>query len=162
MQPPPTARAEGGVRAIGMHGTRERPPSPRRPPPCNGGKKKCVPPAQGETEQGKKSLEGESYRGEGVLAAGHVLVRSRNLSGNDRGNCLKRGRILPCALRAAAQCTPCIAGCESRHGVTHEDPPLRNRARLRARAEINPRVTLTKVPWAVKAGGKAQIHRKQT
>lgn len=108
----------------------------------------------------RKAWKGKSYRGEDVLAAGLVLVMSRNLNGNDRGNCLKRGRILPCAPRAAAQCTPCIVGCESRHGVTHEDPPLRNRARLRARTEITPKFTLTKVPWAVKAEGKAQIRRK--
>ena len=124
--PPPGRKEAYG--ASGMHGTRRRPPSLRRPPLCNGANEKCVLPTQGETGQGKNSLEGENYRGENVLAAGLVLARSRGLNGNDRETCLKRGRIPPCVPRAAAQCTPCIAGCESRHGITHEDPPFHNGA----------------------------------
>ncbi|GEM_PF-4860758 len=161
MPPPTAARAEGGMRAIGTHSNEQRPPSPRRSHRCDRANEKNVSRRRrAKRSRVRKAWKGKSYRGEDVLAAGLVLVMSRNLNGNDRGNCLKKGWIPPCAPRAAAQCTPCIAGCESRHGVAHEDPPLRNRARLRARTEINPRVTLTKVPWAVKAEGKAQIRRK--
>ena len=161
MRPPTAARAEGGMRAIGTHSNEQRPPSPRRSHRCDRANEKNVSRRRrAKRNRVRKAWKGKSYRGEDVLAAGLVLVMSRNLNGNDRGNCLKRGWILPCAPRAAAQCTPCIAGCESRHGVTHRRPSSPQGAHLRAQTEIYPRVTLTKVPWAVKAEGKAQIRRK--
>ena len=159
--PSPAACAEGGVRAIRDARHTAATAGLSASASMQWGKRKNVS-CQRRAKRGRErtAWKGKNYRGENVLAVGLVLVRSRGLNGNDRGNCLKKGWIPPCAPRAAAQCTPCIVGCESRHGVTHEDPPLRNRARLRARTEINSRVTLTKVPWAVKAEGKAQIRRK--
>ena len=123
---------------------RQRPPRLRRPPRCNGTNKKMC---SAGVEQNNGARRGKSIWKEERLYNKTTLRTSYSEGAKTPAGTTteiaskKRGRIHPCALLAAAQCIPCIVGCESRHSVTHEAPPLRRQPILGPK--IHSKATLT-------------------